>query len=144
VSNTLGAGDNLVMLSDDMVWTNEFDGWSPVVQSIQYAVNGALLVQESAMLAGRLITIAGDATSGWMLRSEVLKLQALAALLDTTHPLVFNGTTYQVRFPRGAAPSGTISQPSVVPYTAKPVVGYSDPDVTDPYIVTINLFQVQS
>lgn len=143
MSNTLGAGDNQITLPDDMLWTDEFT-WSSIVQQIDPAIDGTPIVQEGQLKSGRLITLEGGTDYGWMPRSDVVKLRVLSEMLETTHPLSFNGTSYQVRFLRGGAPSGTFSAQSSVPFKAKPVAPYSTPADTDPYAVSIYLFQVPS
>jgi hypothetical protein len=51
---TLGA----IALPDTLVWEDEFS-WSPVAQSTEYSLTGALIVQEAIKLAGRPITLVG-------------------------------------------------------------------------------------
>lgn len=52
---TLGS----VTLPPTLVWEDELS-WSPVAQSADYGLTGALLVQESTRLAGRPITLTGQ------------------------------------------------------------------------------------
>ena len=47
-----------VTLPGDMQWSDEF-AWLPSTSLVEIACNGALLVEESAQLAGRPITLEG-------------------------------------------------------------------------------------
>ena len=75
---TLGA----VTLPVDMEWIDEFT-WSPVSQAQEITLGGALLVEESAQLAGRPITLRsgqnGSEHWGVIDRVTLIALQALAA-----------------------------------------------------------------
>src|SRR5690349_17501425 len=72
--HTLGA----LQLPRGMVWDDEF-AWSAVQKSAEYSVTGALLVDAAVKQAGRPITLRGDPTAGWIRRSVVEALRALAA-----------------------------------------------------------------
>lgn len=61
-------------------WSDEFN-WSPVAQSTEYSLTGALLVQEATRQSGRPMTLTGGRQWAWITRAE---LQALQALLDAT------------------------------------------------------------
>ena len=61
-----------------MVWVDEFD-WVPVERAVAYSLTGALLVDVAPRLAGRPITLAGEVDAGWLGRSVVAQLHALAA-----------------------------------------------------------------
>lgn len=72
---TLGA----ITLPDGLTWEDEF-AWSPVEQSSEYSLTGALIVQESTKLAGRPITLTGQSDGQnytvWISRTNLLSLQA--------------------------------------------------------------------
>jgi hypothetical protein len=66
-------------LPDGLIWEDEFT-WSPVAQSTDYGLTGALIVQESTKLAGRPITLAGQSSGNqsaacWITRAHLLTLQ---------------------------------------------------------------------
>lgn len=76
MSITLGA----LTLPDGLIWQDEF-AWSPVTQSVEYGLTGALVVQEATRLAGRPITLVGQASGNqsaacWITRADLLTLQA--------------------------------------------------------------------
>lgn len=60
-------------------WVDELD-WSPSVQTTDYLLSGALVVEESTKQAGRPITMVGGLNFARVSRTEALALQAL---LDT-------------------------------------------------------------
>jgi hypothetical protein len=72
MSITLG----VVTLPGDLRWADEF-AWSPVVQSAEYSLTGALIVQTATRLAGRPITLEAQRDT-WVTRDTVLAVQALA------------------------------------------------------------------
>lgn len=118
---TLGA----VSLPVDPVWVDEFGEWSPIEQSEEYSLTGALLIQQSVKQAGRPITL--DLSR--LLRSELLAIVALADVAGAQHTLTIAQGTYTVMFRRP-------------PYDVKPIRGVSDPDDVEPYSVTLNLMTV--
>lgn len=78
---------------DGLRWTDEF-AWSPVAQSTGYGLTGALLVQESAKLAGRPMTLAGGRSGlrsyAWITRADFETLRALLILPNTPRTLIFH------------------------------------------------------
>lgn len=72
--HTLG----LVQIRRQMVWVDEF-AWTPVEKSTEYSTTGALLVDTGERLAGRPITLQATDQHGWLARSVVEELRALAA-----------------------------------------------------------------
>jgi hypothetical protein len=65
-------------LPDGLWWNDEFD-WSPVAQSSEYSVEGAMVLEEGVMQAGRPITLKGTINGPWCARSVI---EALYATLD--------------------------------------------------------------
>lgn len=116
-----------ITLPDDLVWTDEF-GWFARVRAIENSVTGVPIIQETALVAGRSITLADD--SAWLTRADLLDLVALAETADATHLLTLHdGREFDVRF----------REP---PLNAAPVITYADPDVADMYRLTLNLITV--
>lgn len=91
---TLGA----VSLPGYLVWDDEYT-WTPVGQVVSEALTGALVVEVGERQAGRPVTLTGTRTSGWVRRSTVDALYALAAdpeaVLTLTLP---DSRTFQVMF----------------------------------------------
>lgn len=132
-----------VTLPDDLLWIDEFQ-FSPIVQQSDYSLDGSLILQESTVLAGRPITLAAGNDYGWCTRATVLALQTLAdAATDTNHTLTLGDSrTFTVRFRRGAAALSSGGSNSNLPFSASPVITYSDPATGDDYVLTLNLFEV--
>lgn len=68
-----------VALPYDLIWEDE-QAWTPFVQSVEWGLTGALILQVGEKQAGRPITLAGAADRGWIQQDT---LDALRALLDT-------------------------------------------------------------
>jgi hypothetical protein len=84
--STLGS----VTIPDDLIWSDEFS-WSPVSQSQELTLGGALVLQESLQLKGRPITLKGSEDRAWMDKADVEALFALAATPGQTHTLTLPG-----------------------------------------------------
>ena len=68
-----------IELPDDMVWKDELD-WCPVTQIITPTLTGSVVVEETASLSGRPITLTGVTTRG-----VVRQLKTLEA--ELSHPM---------------------------------------------------------
>ena len=124
--HTLGS----VAVPRGMVWVDEFD-WVPVERAVAYSLAGALLVDVAPRLAGRPITLAGEVDAGWLGRSVVAQLYALASATDATYTLTLaDGRAFTVMF----APDS--------PFEAKPVGRPELPTATNPYYATLRLIEV--
>jgi len=115
----------------DLVWGDEFS-WSKIEQSAEYSLAGSLIIETGEKLAGRPITLEGTETIGWITRSDLLVLQALAE--DPERQMVLtldDARTFDVVFrhqDRGIE--------------ARSVLAYSDPDPDDYYSIIIRLMEV--
>ena len=127
---TLTYGATTLTLPDDLPWTDEF-GWAAVEQRSEYSITGALIVEASAKLAGRPITLAGTETRGWISRATLLTLKAWAALPAQAFTLAINGNSRSVAFDqaRGAV-------------DAQPLFALVDTDAGDDYIPTLRFIEV--
>lgn len=86
-----------VTLPNGLWWDDEF-GWSPVAQSAEYAVEGALVIEEGVMQAGRPLTLKGTVNGPWCARSVI---EALYATLDDTADktlTLHDGRSFTVRW----------------------------------------------
>lgn len=127
---TLTYAATTLTLPDDLPWTDEF-GWPAVEQRSEYSITGALIVEASAKLAGRPVTLTGNETRGWISRATLLTLKAWAALPAQAFTLVINGETLSVAFDqaRGAV-------------DATPLFSLVDTDAGDDYIPTLRFIEV--
>lgn len=114
-----------------MVWSDEF-GWNPVEKSLEYSVTGAALIDAGVRLAGRPITLQGEADAGWIKRGGLVALQALNAGDPVgEHALVLaDGRSFTVQFAPGLAVEG------------KPLARPELPAEDYPYIATVRLITV--
>lgn len=122
-----------IELPGDLEWIDEFD-WSPVAAQTEVTLGGSLLVEESAQLAGRPITLrtgqAGSTLWGVVPRSTVLALQALANTpRDTPMTLTLpDERTFDVLF-----------RHTELAVEARPQRHVWPPEDTDLYLLTLRL-----
>jgi hypothetical protein len=69
----------VITLPQGLRWSDEFD-WTPLAQSTEYSLTGALIVERATKQAGRPITLVGGKDFVWITRAALL---ALKVLLDT-------------------------------------------------------------
>lgn len=125
-----------VVLSDDLEWSDEML-WSPVAQQVEVTTGGSVLVEESAQLAGRPITLQSgtDGDKYWGLATRTT-VEALRALADVTHvnPMTLtlaDGREFSVRWRHGENALEARPWKHIVP---------AEPD--DLYLITLRLFKV--
>lgn len=99
MSITLSHGSTLVELSDRLQWTNEYE-WSPIQQSTEYTIGGALVVDQGLKLAGRPIFLEGEETKAWITRVQCEAIQSLNAAPQIVMTLVLRSEEHQVIFDR--------------------------------------------
>ena len=128
----LSDGATTLALSADLYWADEHD-WTPVVQSAERSITGALIVSVATRQGGRPITLrAYSEASAWMARADVALLQAWAAMPGKTLTLTLRGVARQVMFRHHEAPA----------LEATPVMHFSDVDDADPYVAAIKLMEL--
>ena len=125
-THTLGA----VQIPEDVWWSDEF-AWSPVEQSTTRSLTGALIVQLGTKTKGRPITLTSNDRGGWVARSTVIALRALAATA---------GATYTLTLADGR--SFTVSFDAEKDFTAEPVRPSADMAGATPYRITLPLIEV--
>ncbi len=98
MSHTLTDGTNTISLSGNMDWADEF-AWSPVQQATQYALSGALLIDEDTKQAGRPITLVPAPGMGSIPKATLDQLYAWASVPGQQLTLTLNdGRAFNVRF----------------------------------------------
>lgn len=126
-----------ITLPGDMEWVDEF-GWLPTAASVEVTLGGALVVEESAQLAGRPITLEGrmEGQRGFALvtRAVVLALRSLAAapLAAPMELTLADGRTFDVRFRHHDG----------LAVEAKPMKHIAPQYSTDLYALTLRLIEV--
>lgn len=132
---TLEKDGAVLALPPDLVWTDELT-WSAVAQSTERSITGALLVDAMARNGGRPITLAGDVTSAWITRGDLLTLKTWAAIPGQRFTLTVRGAVFTVLFDHG-----TDEETRALAMSA--VVEYSDPEATDYYCsLTLRFIEV--
>lgn len=120
---------NGITLSPDLLWTDEF---SPsVAQTSKRTLDGGSVLFAQSM-QGRTITLESTSNSGWITRTAVLQLQALASTPSGQWTLNLHGTFYTVAFRHHEPPA----------FEASPLIPYSNPDADSVYLVKLKLMTV--
>lgn len=120
-------------LDPDLYWVDE-NQYSPVEQSVDVGLTGALIVQADGdpTRPGRPITLQPeDEFSAWMIRADLDQLNAWAAIADANFVLTLRGVARTVKFRHQDKPA----------VDAKPVVHYSDVLAGDFYLVTLKFME---
>lgn len=92
--HTLGG----IEIPAELFWEDEFD-WSPSVGAVEWGLTGAAIIDVAAKQSGRPITLSGDADRGWIARSVVEALYALASNPGTPRVLTLaDGRSFDVVF----------------------------------------------
>lgn len=115
---------NGIDYGDNWIEPEEFD-WSPVAQSADYLVSGALLIEEHTRLAGRPITLQGN----WLTRAQVEVLEALRDAGGSVS-LTWRGVIYTVYWRHGEKP-----------LEARQVFDTSAPSNDELYAVILRFFE---
>lgn len=105
----------------DLTIENEF-GFTGVSAEVDFALDGTPLISESAE-SGEPIDLIGTDKTGWIARSVLKAVYALAAVIGAQYELNYEGRIFTVRF-RNENP------PAVF---AEPVIARPDPADTDWY-----------
>lgn len=121
---------DLVPIPRGMVWADEHD-WVPAQQATEYSITGAMLVDAGLRLAGRPITLQAQDDAGWIQRSVLASLRALASDPGAVYLLTLaDGRAFNVMF----APDS--------PIEARPIARPEIPASTHPYVATVRLLEV--
>lgn len=114
-------------LPRSLVWVDEFQ-WTAPQRAHEYSITGALIVDVATRQAGRPITLQGVADHGWLARSALQDLWALANTSIAPLALTLaDGRAFSVRFAGGN------------PIDAEPITRAELPGADLPYIVTLRL-----
>lgn len=132
MSITLAVGLTTIELPEDLHWSDE--AWSPVVQSVDYGLDGALIVQSATRQAGRPITLAPFNGEGcWMPRSTVDQLLTWQAMAGLQLTLTMRTVARTVMFRHHDGQ----------PIELSPLWHFSDnPEPQDLYVATVRLMEL--
>jgi len=118
-------------LPDGLLWSDEFAAHG-VAQTLRYTLDGAPLVQYAPRVAGQPITLQSSADSGWVTRTQLDALAALAAVAGQIYPLHLHEVRVAVVFRHHDPPA----------LTAEPLWPYGQPASTDYFYLTLKLMTV--
>jgi hypothetical protein len=118
-------------LTDNAVWINEFTGWSPIRQTTEETLGGALVIQYGAMTGGIAQPI--DITNVWMTRSNATALHTASSTMNQPLVLTISQGTYNVAWRHE---NGTPAVELI------PIYALSNPGNSDVYAVNIHLITV--
>ncbi|UDN24464.1 MULTISPECIES: hypothetical protein [Aeromonas] len=109
---------NGVILDDELEWTDEWD-WTPMRQSVEYAVTGDFIAQQGLRKGGRPMTLTGRAK-----RSD---LDALYLLLRTPEvmTLILFGQPHRVLWRHEEVPIQALPDMNVSNSADFPELGYT-------------------
>ncbi len=128
---TLSDGTTTITLPSGLKWSDE--SWSPVVQTSDYTLTGAIIVQLGTAQAGRPITLEpADDSSAWATHSICDQILAWRNVAGKQLTLVYQGNTYTVIFRHQDGPAVVV----------EPVVFYDDPEAGDFYRLTLKFMGV--
>ena len=101
MSSSLSDGLTTLALPDDLDWKNA-NSASPVAQSTEWSVDGALIVDVNAKQAGLPIVLEGAEDRAWMRRSEVDQVRAWSRIPGQPFTLTLGEQVFSVIFDHGA------------------------------------------
>ena len=132
MSHTLTDGTTTVTLDHD--WIDEYD-WSPVEQTSDYTLTGALVVEQATRQAGRPITLAPPRPDmAWTAKADLDRLRAWAETPGQQLMLTLeDGRSYTVLF-----------RHEDTAIDAEPVRGWRVPagEPDDWWLVTLRLIEI--
>lgn len=124
---TLGA----TVLNPHMVWEDKA-AFSPVAQEVRRTLGGELAVFHSPLQAGRPITLVSLPDQGWLDKTQVDAVQAMADIPGGTYALTIGAESFTVMFRHQEAPA----------FEATPLIARGIPLAGDWFVCTIKLMTV--
>ena len=136
MSISLTYSGTVLPLDPDLYWEDE-NQYSPVSQTVDYGLTGALIIQVDgdSTRRGRPITLRpDDETSAWMIRADLDTLNEWAAIPGAVFTLTLRGIERAVMFRHQDRPA----------VDARPVLHFRDVQDTDYYLVTLKFMEVEA
>ena len=131
MTTTLSDGTVTVSLPDDLDWADELS-WSPVQQSAEASITGAMIVQIGTRESGRPITLEADATR-YVSGDGIAHLHAWSQTAGQQLTLTLRGIARNVIFRHHDAPA----------FTAREIYGRVPTlDGTQYYELTLKLMEI--
>ena len=118
-------------LPGDLLFSDDYNGWTPVEQSLAYTLEGNLVIEESVKLAGRPISLQGAVNRAWIERGMLEQLRTRLTPGKEMALVLADGRTFTVTWRHGATP-----------IEAEPVMPLAPVDDTLDYVVTLRLLEL--
>ena len=128
---TLSDGVVVLPLPDDLIWADQHT-WSPVAQTVETSISGALLVDTGLRVSSRPITLEGGESHAWMPLATVSQLKAWAAVPDKELNLNLRGALFNVIFRHHDAPAIDVL----------PVIDYAAQDAQDWFFGALKFMEI--
>ena len=130
-----------VALPDDLEWVDEFDS-SPVGQQVEISLSGALLIEESAQLTGRPITLrSGQEGSNFVALATRAQVEALQALVNTPRT---QAAPLALELPDGRTTTVLFRGSGAERFSARPWKHIVPQQATDLYLIELRLLAVSA
>lgn len=122
-----------LVLHHDLIWTDEHS-WSPVVQTVEHTLNGAIAIDVAKRQAGRPISLSSPRDDmAWHTRATVDALAIWAAMPGETFDLTLDdGRKFTVIFRHQEAPV----------IESKPVRGHASYEADDFWQVKLKFMEI--
>lgn len=101
-----------VTLNKSMVWL-ERQASNKVAQSVRYTIGGRAVVFSNGIVNGHQITLQATEEYGWLTKTQVDAIMALAAVPGAVYTLTFGSEVYSVMFRHEEPPA--VSMEAFVP-----------------------------
>jgi hypothetical protein len=85
MANTLSKGSTVLALPGNLMPSDEWRNWSPMVQSTEYSLSGAIVIESAEKQAGAPLTLEGGDRWVWLTGAQCDAIDALLA--DISEPL---------------------------------------------------------
>lgn len=117
-------------LPDDLSWADEY-AWLPIVQTSEFSLTGALIVEEATRQAGRPMTLQTPEGGAWTTRATVNLLRATLTANTSMTLTLHDARNFNVRW-----------RHSETPLESSPVLeGLADPEDSSIYNLTLRFIE---
>lgn len=118
-------------LPDGLLWPDEYTAQT-VTQTRRRTLDGGQVVFYAPLTAGRTITLESGPDTGWLTKTQVEALAALAQSPGAVYPLSIRGQSHRVLFRHDDPPA----------FEASPLIPFANPAPGDFYLGKIKLVTV--
>jgi hypothetical protein len=130
-----------VALPEDLEWADEFES-SLVSQQLEISLAGALIIEESAQLTGRPITLrSGQEGSNYFAVATRATVEALQALVNTPRQ---QSTPMALELPDGRTTTVLFRGSGAERFSARPWKHIVPQQATDYYLIELRLLAVSA